>query len=572
MTPEHMTALHAVRGLAERMNRAYDAAASNNYNADFKGTYGAPNSEILSSEYVASARARTIAKDTPHGKAIVRTFQDNVVGPNPFKLEMKVGKFDAKGKFTEERELNRAVEAGWKEFCRRKNFTASKTMSMMEGMRAVEAELVTVGRVIGRHYRGYEFNDFGYAVDFFEKDRLQSAFNGRDDEGNPIRFSVSRHPVYNFPIYYHLLTRHPGEVFGGVWSGGTNRQEKIFREKVEARDIVDFNNLRNRVEQDCGFTELDATVQPLWRLHQYEKALTLASIASAAKPFWLQKNVPNGFVIPEGLKEGFMNAPGLAGDAPNGGGDPVAAQNGAGTPAHQVTPGAREEFPPGYELKQADPKFPIEGAHEFRQDNSRDIAIGTGVAYQHATGDFQNLGFIAGLMCMIPFHEYAKVRQNNLIDGGLDAIFAEWLRSCLMVGYFEKHHGIEISLGRLEEILTCAHFKGRGFPFVNPVVQAQALILLHNNGHLTRQQVQDALPDGMTVEKVAEDLKNEQEEFKDIVLPGQGDMTRPNAEDGGEEPQPPAKSKPGNPLRSRSRGGIDPMTQVALEMSVNGEH
>ncbi len=581
MTPQHMEMFRAfqeaagdARKLVDKLNRSYAAAASDNYTADFRGTYGAPNAEILTSEYVVAARARTVAKDTPHGKAVVRAFQDNVVGSDPFKLEMKVGKFDAEGKFIEESVINRAVEAGWKEYCKAKSFTVRGNMSMMESMRMVEAERVTVGSVLARHYEGFPHNDFGYAVDFLEKDRLQGSYMGRDAmTGDPIRFSIARHPVYNFATAYWLLTTHPGDVFGNY---ATNRNgDRYYRERVPAEEIVHFNNLRDRAEQDIGMSELDATLLPLHRIHQYEKALMLASIASAAKPFWLEKETPNGFVIPDGLKEQVMNSPGLASDgAGTGNGtDAASAQNEAGTtPVHAVRPGERETFPAGFKLKQADPKFPIEGAHEFRLDATRDIAIGVGVSYQHASGDFQNLGFIAGLMCQVPFQELCKIRQNSLVDGGLDEIFSRWLKNAISFGYFERFHNLSIPISRHRELLTCAHFKGRGFPFVNPVVQAQALILLHSNGHLTRQQVQDALPQGMSVEKLAAELRNEQDEFSDIVLSAQGDMTRPNAEDVGEEPAAPAKSKPANPLRARARGGIDPMTQVALEMSVNGEH
>ena len=64
-------------GINERMLRSYDAAAVTKYNVDFKGTFGSGNSEIMQSDYAARGRSRTIAKDTPQGKAIIRTYQNN---------------------------------------------------------------------------------------------------------------------------------------------------------------------------------------------------------------------------------------------------------------------------------------------------------------------------------------------------------------------------------------------------------------------------------------------------------------------------------------------------------------
>ena len=116
ITPDHMKAMRFVEDFNHRLQRSYDATSTDRYNADFKGTYGSANTEIFPGKYSSRARSRTLAKDTPHGKAIVRTFQNNVVGPEPFKLEMKLGSYDAAGSFTEEKELNRIIEAAWKKF------------------------------------------------------------------------------------------------------------------------------------------------------------------------------------------------------------------------------------------------------------------------------------------------------------------------------------------------------------------------------------------------------------------------------------------------------------------------
>jgi hypothetical protein len=175
---------------------------------------------------------RTLAKDTPHGKTVVRAFQNNVVGPDPFKLEMKVGTWvkkkptgqgpkvnSEKWVFEEEEELNRAIEFEWGQFLKKENFTVRKNMSFMEAMRMVEAECVAPGSVLCRLYDTYEFNRWGFAVDFLEEDRLQETYigfsppDGAFGGGNPIRGSVELHPRYNFALAYWILRRHPGEAY-----------------------------------------------------------------------------------------------------------------------------------------------------------------------------------------------------------------------------------------------------------------------------------------------------------------------------------------------------------------------
>lgn len=586
ITPAHMEAFRFVQEFQSNLKRSYDAASQDNYSADFKPTYGSSNSEIITAKYRVRARNRTLAKDTPHGKAIVRTFQNNVVGDDPFKLEMSLGDYDDEGQFTEEKEINRAVETAWRKFCKKKNFTVRKTMSAMECWRMVEASLVREGSVIGRHHSDYPFNEFGYAVDFLEEDRLQETFmgkspsNGKFGAGNPIRFSIEYHPKYNFPLAYWILTRHPGDVLNpGSYVGEKNAN--LWREQVPAADILHFNNLRDRAEQDIGMTELDSTTMPLWRIHQYEKALTLASIASNAKPWWLEQVEPTGMLpASDPARIGPVDGGTLNG-AGGPGGDPGQLQQGIASPTTAIKPASRETLPPGYQLKQADPRFPIEAAHEFRQDNSRDIAIGAGVSYQHATGDFQNLGFIAGLMCQIPFQDNCKVRQKNISDGGVDEVFRRWLKSAIMTGYFEKQ-GVLVPISRFEEICEAAHFKGKRWPFVNPLVQAQALILLNEAGHYTRQQVQDELPHGVSFEKLVQMLKNEKAELEQNGLNlDEIDVTRPTiskGEPGATVPNPtesgdggaakvPEKTKTANPLRgdhSATRGSRISAEMLAL--------
>lgn len=584
LTPDH-PAVKAVRELGElceRLNRSYDAATSDGYNADMRGTYGSPNSEIITAQYTVAARVRTITKDTPHGKGFQRTMQNNVVGPNPFPLEMRVGKTDATGKFIEEKDTNTAIEDAWKDYCRQENFAIDKTWTFMEAMRMTEAELVGPGSVLCRLHRGYPHNEFKFAVDFLETDRLQATYQGVDKFGNPIRASISRDKKWKFPTFYHILTQHPGDFLGSFTYSPGLAGEKMYREMVPADDVIHFNNLRDRAEQEIGMTEMDATTQPLWRIHQYEKALTLTSIATATRPWWIEKDLPTGFVVPEALREQFANTPGLSGlDAGGGGKDPAQTQQGVGTPTTVLKPGAREEFPAGMKLKYADPKFPIEAAHEFRQDNIRDLAVGTGAAYQHLSGDFQNLGFIAGLMCMVPFQENCKVRQEHFKQALVHRLFREWLKSTILSGYFDTRSQT-VLLTRLNEYCIAAHFKGKGFQFVNPLVQAQALILLCEAGHMTRQQVQDMLPDGMSFDKMVQYLKNEKEEMDAAgLLQDDVFVTRPSISKGNpgqtspepsssDDAQPPDKSRPANPVRSRTR--ISPEMMALMESSMNGAH
>jgi capsid protein len=134
----------------------------------------------------------------------------------------------------------------------------------------------------------------------------------------------------------------------------------------------------------------------------------------------------------------------------------------------------------------------------------------------------------------------------------------------------------DFPIARMDEICAAAHFKGKGFQFVNPLVQAQAFILMHQAGHLTRQQVQDQLPEGMNFEKLVRDLANERDELEAHGLSfGKAEEDGPEA-DGSERDgaaDAPEKSKVQSP-RSKGRSLRTANAQVPmgelLAMSRNG--
>lgn len=499
----------------EALKRSYDAGATTKFNADFKGTYGTANTEIFSYFYTIWARARTLAKDTPQGKAIMRTYRNNIVGHDPFKLTMRLGKSVMQAHpvtgqmvkvFEAENDSNQLVEGEWKQFCRAKNFTIRRTLSFMEAMNQVVLEAKTIGSVLIRKWRGAP-NRFGFAVDILESDRLQPNFQGKaPDSGNPIRGSIEYHPIWNYPVAYWLLTRHPGEFVAQNYPGG--QAQKVFRERVPAEDIVHFNNLRDRAEQDIGFTELDACIQAIWRLFQYQKALTYASISSCMKPFWIKKNYPTGMQYsPDDfakMVDGFSKGAGLPSDLA---GNVTEAQQGIKQRVSTEVPGSTLELEYGLELMQTDPKFPIEAAHEFQVDNSKEIAAAAGISYSDLTGDFQSLGYIAAQMSQRPSRDDAMGFQEHVIGIVVQDIFEEWWASSNLFGVFD------FPSSRREEFVRAARFRGKRFPFTDELREVQALVLKLDAGAISMQQAQDMMPDGIDIE----DLVAQRSEYKQLL-------------------------------------------------------
>jgi len=583
------------------LKRSYDAGATTKFNTDFKGTYGTANTEIFSHFYTIWARARTIAKDTPQGKAIMRTHRNNIVGHNPFSLTMRLGKRVTKPHpktgaevkvFEADEDANLQVEQEWADFCQPENFTVRRTISAMEAANQMVIGAKTIGSVLIRLWRGAP-NKYGFAVDLLESDRLQLNYQGRaPGSGNPIRGSIEYDPQWNYPVAYWILTRHPGEFVGQRnYPGGKGGE--VMRERVPAENIIHFNNLRDRAEQDIGFTELDACIQAIWRLFQYQKALTYASISSCMKPFWIKKNYPTGmsYSVEDFAKmvDGFAKGAGLPSAMAGAAGEETQRQQGLQQRTSTETPGSTVELEYGLELMQTDPKFPIEAAHEFQIDNSKEIASAASVSYSDLTGDFQSLGYIAAQMSQRPSRDDAMVFQEHLIGTAWKRIFGEWVRSSILFG------ALDFPLARMDELLRAARFRGKRFPFTDELREVQALVLKLDGGIISMQQAQDLMPDGIDIAELVAQRSEYKQLLESYDLPTSDAPTTvtDNETDPGEPPvagdgaeQPAAAGTPGKKKGSvtaqmqKSRAGQhgtrlaarDSLTRQLLGESLNGVH
>lgn len=561
-----------LRQLNDKMTRAFDAAWQHSYDTDFRPTYNSADAEILVSDYQAVARARTLCKDRPHGKAIIRSYMNNVVGHRGFRLDMRVGQWNGK-KFILETETNRMLEEWYAESGQPQNFSTNKTWSRMKSLRVMEASAIRDGRVLLRRYRGFPHNRFGYAVKLLEQDHLDARYMGKSEEGNPIRFSIEYDATYGFPIAYWILSRHPGDPFGYY-----GPRSEVWRERVPAEDIIVYNNLPDRAEQSVGFTELDSIIQASHRNDQYSTALTLAAIASCCKPYWIKKNFPTGMTY---TADEFGQW--LAQMAPQAGGPEItngtgadsgaaARQQGIGARTSLLTPAKTETLDYGSELQQLDPRFPVEAAHEFKGDNESELAVGAGISFAELSGKFVNMGFSAARMSTQPARDNYKVRQANMIDDVVMPEFRESLRGAILAG------AIALPLGRLNEFCRGAVFKGRGWASANPLQDIQATLLQLEAGIVSEQQVQDDLPEGVSIADLycmiaeAQEMQKEQgldftdaDVTKPVIQTGEPDATKPAAND---IAQPPPKSRPANPVRR----GIKPQVLQLMAMTADGKN
>lgn len=540
--------------------RMYDAAVTTNLNKDFAGTYGNANAEILASLYITRARSRTLAKDYATVKGILRTKKDNVAGDDPFRLEMEVGK-RTDGKLTLETETNREIQQAWMKAGRPEFCTVRRDMSRVEMYHCAVAAINRDGGFILRHRRGFN-NRYGYAVQLIEIDRLDVSYMGRNPEtGNVIRFSIER-DEFDAPVAYWILTRHPGDLF--QYNGVIPNK---WRERVLAKDIILFQNMRDRAEQDIGFPELDSVLQELHRNRQFEIAHVTAAIRAACKAFFIKQEFPTGMPYAGDPSENWNPVgAGSTGSASPTGNLPQGDEKGGGVDKVNVLePGSGEVLRWGQTPVLLDPKFPVESAKDFTKNRLEAVGIGVGLSYPAVSGDYANVSFSTARALEVPQRDHFKVEQEHMIQNLVFQYFSAWLEYAILSGQVKQ------PISRLEEFIDAAKFNGKRWGYINPLQDAQTDVILIEAG---LQSPQMAVRDngGGDLESIYSQSEEANEMQKKHNLNFDSDPTQPVLKKGAAgEVTPTAQNQPAPSEPSRTMDDLTLEELTLLRQAAKGK-
>lgn len=491
-----------------RKLRMYDAATTTNLNVDFPVSITSANAETLTSISATRARARRLVRDNPYAWGVENSYCNNVAGDEPFQLEMKVGKYDADGKFEEEVETNRIIEQAWKEAGRPENCCASRNISRLELYHMAIASVIRDGGILFRHRRAYPQNKFNYAVEPIEADRLDHFWNRPANEtGNEIQFSIEM-DEWHAPVAYWILTRHPGDIF--AYSNSPR-----YRERVPAQDIIAFFDLRKRAGQYVGMSRFAPIIQRLHRMDQYDVAEMTAAIVSA-------------------IKVGFFTKTNTADQYTGDGED----EN--GLKIDKVEAGINfEELPDNYDLKQFDPKHPVEAYPAFTRQNLCSVGQGVGLAASTVGGDYSNMSFSTGRLEKLPERDTFRVLQEHTKKSFVHPHFNEWLKYAILSG------SLKLPISRLEEFQNAAFFHAHRWPYINPLQDAQADILRIEAGLDSRSRVIAESERGGDVEQVDTEQASDKAMDELHELDFSGDATKPAVAEGdGKETETPEAGLP----------------------------
>lgn len=529
-----------IRDINRRMFRMYDAAMTNNLNSDLGTSITSANSEILVSLTATRSRARKLERDNPYAWSIVNLAQNNVGGDEPFPLEMKVGKYDAKGKFIKETDTNRKIQAWWKKAGLPENCSVRRDLSRNELYWQAISAVMRDGGILFKHARFFPNNKFGYAIEPIEIDRLDHYWN-RPAKGtaNEIQFSIEL-DSFQGPIAFWILSRHPGDVI-------VFQDYKKYRVRVPAEDMIALWDIRTRAGQFVGMPRFSSIIQRLHRIDQFDIAHVTAAIWASCKPFFLVRDQPT--------------ATEYTGDEETASGEKISVSE----------PATGEILDDGLKPVLVDPKFPIEAAEAFKKENLRGVAAGSGSPYHMIGNDLEGVNFSSGRLGENAYHDECKKLQKHIIMNMVRPHFNEALRFALL------SKALDLPVARYEEFVDAAVFHGRRWPYVNPLQDVQADILATEAGFTSRDYVIQTSERGGDVEEVDAEIAEGRDTDEAHGLDFTGtDPTKPglaNGEPGSEVPNP-EDGPPGTP-KAKKPGGkqtISKARATMLSLARNGDH
>lgn len=389
------------------------------------------------------ARARSLARDNDYMRKFLNMVESNVIGRDGFALQMRVLLDNAD---EPDALANKAIEAAFSRWARRGVCDVTGQMSFTDLQRLLIRSVARDGEVLIRHISGFD-NDYGYALQVLDIDRLDTGYNVPQQNGrNAVRMGVELNS-YSRPVAYWLRTAHPGESYGQTGTGN-------LRERVPAEQISHIF-LHDRPEQRRGFPWVASAIIGLQNLSGYQEAAIIAARVGASKMgFFKQTEDADNFMPPIDGQE---------------------VDNGRGSIdlIDSVEPGTFHELPQGYDFTPFDPDYPHANYDAFVKASLRGIASGLNVAYHSLANDLEGVNFSSIRSGTLEERDTWMTLQNWFAEAFLYAVFDRWIEAALLMGAIKMPPGKSLPAGKLDKFKAC-NWQGRRWSWVDPLKDINA--------------------------------------------------------------------------------------------------
>lgn len=407
--------------------RRFEAAEATDRLSDWLRTTVSPKDQIRSALSALRTRSRDLSSNNAHVRGWIQRMVRNVVGERGVRLQSRVS----------DRQIAERLEASWSAWCRRGSCTPCGGMSFRD-VQALALESIlrdgeAVIRLLGPRAAGTES---GFAVQILDAQQIDTEYDVEargDPDAVEIVMGVER-TVMGRPIAYHI---RPVDYRGP-------------RYRIPAGEIVHAYR-RHYAGQARGLPWLTAAMSDLRQHQKYREAeLVAARVAASKVGFYVDRSGAAAY-------DGEDHEP----------------------PSEELAPGTWHRLPPGVEVSSWAPDHPNAGFDAFEKAVLRGIAAASGESYVSFASDLEGVSYSSIRQGTLEERDTYRDAQRLLIEHVIEPIFSAWLE-------------VQASRGSLPAPLSdvrAAQWQARGWPWVDPIKEAQAAELELRLGLTTLSEV-----------------------------------------------------------------------------------
>lgn len=472
--------------------RGYEAAGSKLTFADFRGSKGSADYELIGGIAAVREKTRALARNSGTMRRFIRLLQTNVVGPNGFQYRCRVRR---PSNDELDRVLNKSVEVAFWKWSKRPTVDGQMTLRQVNNL--LMASWARDGEAFVEIVSNPMYLD-GFALNVLEADMIDETLNTvYSPTGNQIRMGVEI-DRYNRPVAYHVFTQHPGDP-GWYFTKGSVREK--YR-RVPAEKIIHIYEVL-RAGQTRGEPPASATVRGVKMLDGYREAEVTGRRIASSVMGWFKRALPQASQI-DAMADRVSDTDESAFEV-------------------DLQPGTFKTLPDGYEFDKFEASGSTVDYSQFESQVKKDIAMGLNVSNMSLGMETQAVSYSTGRSVLQEDRDYYRFLQSFLIERFLDVIIERWVLS------HSLSENSVIPPSKVALVLTYSSFAGRGWDWVDPSkdVAANAEALRTRQTTLSRIAAQRGVDFLDMVEEMANDEKILKEAGLTVTF---GDATASNVD------------------------------------------
>lgn len=448
----------AAATVARKAKRMYAGAEMGRLTADWAPTSSSADAEIVTSLRILRNRSRQLVRDNEYASNAVRQVQQNVIGTGiglqPLIKNARGGLIQALND-----DVHEVFHDWWKES------SSVHTAGILSGPdieRFLIGNIVESGEAFIRIVRQpFGDSEIPLAFELIESDRVMDQWTQQTaPSGNVIRMGVEM-DNWHRPLAYWCWPTHPGD-----YQFASFQPSRFIR--IPAEDMIHIY-LVDRWPQSRGVPWFHAAMKRLNNMAGYEESEIIAARGSAAIM-------------------GFVTAPEMpaADDV-----DPD------GKHVDDMEPGQIRHLSPGETFVGWNPSRPNAAMEPFLRLMLRGVASAIGMSYESLARDYSNTNYSSARAAQMEDRDLWKVIQAWFAGNFRKRLHREFMQAAVLAN--------QISIPDFftnEKKYVRAHFKPRGWSWIDPTKEVNAFQAAVRSGFMTVGDVISQTNNGRDAEDI----------------------------------------------------------------------